>query len=99
MGIVFRVRHLRKVEAHDRNPHVAIKVLNEEVKRNPLALFALQREARKAQRIAHPNIVTVYDFDRDGTNVYIVMELLEGDSLDRVIKRAAGTGMCAKEAL
>jgi hypothetical protein len=99
MGIVFRVRDLRKVEAQDRNPYVAIKVLNEEFKRNPLALYALQREARKAQRIAHPNIVTVYDFDRDGTNVYLVMELLEGDPLDRAVKRASGTGMCAKEAL
>jgi hypothetical protein len=99
MGIVFKARDLRKEEAQDRNPYVAIKVLNEEFKRHPESLKALQREARKAQNLAHPNVVTVYDFDRDGPNVYMVMELLEGEALDRVIKRADGVGLGVKEAL
>jgi hypothetical protein len=98
MGTVFKARDLRKVEAQDDNPYVAIKILNEEFKRHPLALLCLQREARKAQLIAHPNIVTVYDFDRDGTDVYMVMELLEGESLDRVLRRLAGTGAELEEA-
>src|SRR6202020_2341272 len=67
MGTVFKSRDLRKVEAQDRNPYVAIKILNEEFRRHPQALQALQRESRKTQKLAHPNIVTVYDFDRDGT--------------------------------
>ena len=99
MGTVFKARDLRKEEAQDRNPYVAIKILNEEFKRHPQSLQALQREARKAQKLAHPNIVTVYDFDRDAANVYMVMELLEGESLDRLIKRSEGSGLVAKEAL
>ncbi len=99
MGIVFRVRDLRKEEAQDRHPYAALKVLGEDFKRHPESLKALQREARKAQNLAHPNIVTVYDFDRDGANVYIVMELLEGQPLDHYIKGLEGTGLTIAKAL
>jgi len=99
MGIVFKARDVRKEEAQDRNPYVALKILNEEFKRHPESLKALQREARKAQSLAHPNVVTVYDFDRDGANVYMVMELLEGEALDRLIRRSKGSGVELKEAL
>jgi non-specific serine/threonine protein kinase len=99
MGIVFRARDLRKEEAQDRRPHVALKVLNDEFKRHPESLKALQREARKAQNLAHPNIVTVYDFDRDGANVFMVMELLEGEPLDRMIRGLNGRGLAVAAAL
>ena len=99
MGTVYRARDLRKVEAQDRNPYVAIKVLNEDFKQHPGALQALQREARKSQKLAHPNIVTVFDFDRDGANVYMVMELLEGEPLDRLIRRKKDEGLGAKDAI
>lgn len=99
MGIVFKARDLRKEEAQDRSPYVALKVLNEEFKRHPESLKALQRESRKAQQLAHPNIVSVFDFDRDGANVFMVMELLEGEALDRVIRRNEGVGVGVQEAL
>ncbi|MGA7801904.1 MAG: serine/threonine-protein kinase, partial [Gammaproteobacteria bacterium] len=99
MGVVFKARDLRKEEAQDRNPYLAVKVLNEEFKRHPDSLKALQRESRKAQNLAHPNIVTVYDFDRDGATVYMTMEYLEGEPLDRLIKRDWPQGMPLKEAL
>jgi len=99
MGLVFKARDLRKEEAQDRNPYVAVKVLNEEFRRHPESLKALQRESRKAQNLAHPNVVTVYDFDRDGGNVFMVMELLEGEALDRLIRRTQGQGLELKEAL
>jgi serine/threonine protein kinase len=84
MGIVYKSLDHVTAEFKDRNPYVAIKLLNEEFKRHPLAVRALQREARKAQKLAHPNIVSVFDFDRDGGNVYMVMELLIGQSLDQL---------------
>ena len=99
MGIVFKARDLRKEEAQDRNPWVAIKLLNEEFRRHPESLKALQRESRKAQHLAHANVVTVYDFDRDGGNVFMVMELLEGESLDRMIRDNEGSGVGIEEAL
>lgn len=86
MGFIFKAKDLRKEEAQDRNPYIAIKVLNESFKDHPEALKALQREARKSQDLSHPNIITVFDFDRDGDNVYMTMELMEGTPLDKFIK-------------
>ena len=82
MGIVYKGRDLLKVEARDRNPYVAIKVLREDFKRRDDAFIMLQREASRQQRLAHPNVVTVYDFDRTGDTIFISMELLEGTPLD-----------------
>ena len=87
MGVVFKARDQRKEEAHDRDPYVAIKFLNAEFRRHPEALMALQREARRAQALAHPNIITVHDFDRDGALIYMTMEFLDGEPLDRFIQR------------
>ena len=89
MGVVFKARDLRKEEARDRDPYVAIKFLNDEFRRRPEALMALQRETRRAQSLAHPNVVTVYDFDRDASLIYMTMEFLEGEPLDRFIQRHA----------
>ncbi|MBB6521544.1 protein kinase domain-containing protein [Pseudoteredinibacter isoporae] len=86
MGAVYKAKDLRKVEAKDRDPWVAVKVLNENFKNHPSAFISLQREARKSQTLAHPNIVQVFDFDRDGDMVYMTMELLSGASLEEVIK-------------
>jgi len=99
MGVVFKARDLRKEEAQDRNPHIAVKVLGEDFKRHPESLKALQRESRKAQNLAHPNIVTVYDFDREGPNVFMTMEYLEGTPLDKLIKGRNRQGLPQAEAL
>ena len=99
MSVVFRALDRRREEALDRQPHVAIKVLGDEFKRHPDALRALQRESRKTQRLAHPNIASVYDFDRDGPNVYMVMELLVGEPLDALLRRRGLLGLEKAEAL
>jgi len=93
MGIVYKAKDRLKVEAQDRDPYVAIKVLSEEFKTHPEAFIALQRESRKAQRIAHPNTVKVYDFDRDGDVVFMTMEYMEGKPLDQLIKQYQTTGL------
>ena len=86
MGTVYRARDLRKVEARDRHPYVAVKVLNADFRHHPDAFIALQREASKSQAIAHPNIVSIFDFDKDGDIPYMVMELLEGRELTRLLR-------------
>ena len=86
MGEVYLAIDKRKVEAQDKNPYVAFKVLGENFKRHPQAFIALQREARKTQDLAHPNIVTVYDFDRQGDTVYVTMEALSGKPMDEEIR-------------
>jgi len=93
MGTVFKALDLRKLEASDRRPYVAIKVLNLQFRGNPKSLIALQREARKAQTLAHRNIVTVYDFDRDGSVVYLTMEYLSGQPLSRILRNPNFKGM------
>jgi predicted Ser/Thr protein kinase len=99
MGIVFAALDRRKEEARDPNPHIAIKILNADFQQHPDALIALQREARKAQTLAHPNVVTVFDFDRDGASVYMTMERLRGRSLDAMVREARGRGIGREAAL
>jgi serine/threonine protein kinase len=82
MGTVYKARDRNREEFRDRQPFIALKVLSEEFKRHPDARMALQRETVRAQSLAHPNIVTVYDFDYDGPHAYMTMELLEGQTLD-----------------
>ncbi|MCB1749230.1 MAG: protein kinase [Gammaproteobacteria bacterium] len=87
MGNVFKARDLFAVEAESRNPYVAVKILNEDFRRHPKAFIAAHREAdRQQKQLAHPNIVKVLAFDRDGENVYMVMELLEGKPLNEYIR-------------
>jgi len=98
MSTVYRAVDRRKLEAHDRDPYVAVKVLNVEFRAHPDSLIALQREAKKCQRLAHPNIVRVYDFDRDGSTVYMTMEYLPGKSLAQTLRNPAFKGMSCDEA-
>jgi hypothetical protein len=93
MGTVYKALDLRKLEASDRKPYIAIKVLNVQFRGHPKSLIALQREARKAQALAHPNIVSVYDFDRDGPMVYLTMEHLSGKPLSQVLRAQGFTGL------
>lgn len=93
MGVVYKATDRLKIEAKDREPFVAIKVLSEEFKSHPESFIALQRESRKTQRIAHPNVVKVFDFDRDGDVVFMTMEYMEGRTLDQLIKQYSTTGL------
>jgi len=90
MGKVYKGIDLLKEEAKDKNPYVAIKLLNEDFRDHPEAFISLQRESSRQQKLAHPNIATVYDFDRiggPGTPVFITMELMEGEPLNDYIKK------------
>jgi serine/threonine protein kinase len=99
MGKVYKARDLLKVEAKDKNPYIAVKTLSGDFKQHPESFIALQRESSKAQRLAHPNIATVFDFDRDGGTVYMTMELMEGEELARYIKHLPAGGLPVSEAM
>lgn len=98
MGQVFKALDRRKVEANDKEPYVALKVLNQEFRGNPLSLIALQREAKRAQTLSHPNIITVYDFDRDGARVFMSMAYLQGHPLNQLIRDLREHGLPFKQA-
>ncbi|MCW8875509.1 MAG: serine/threonine protein kinase [Kangiellaceae bacterium] len=99
MGTVYKAQDLRKVEAQDTNPYVAAKVLNNDFKEHPDSFIALQREASRSSKLAHPNIVTVHDFDRDGDTIYMTMELLEGEDLDSLLRKKRNQGLPKQQAM
>ena len=99
MGSVFKARDLVKEEAQERNPYIALKTLNREFKNHPLSFMSLARESRKTQSLAHPNIVNVFDFDRDNDLVFMTMELLQGQPLGELIKQNLVHGIPVDQAL
>jgi TolB-like protein/Tfp pilus assembly protein PilF/predicted Ser/Thr protein kinase len=69
----------------------AIKVLKEEL--HPAALTLLREEVRKTRKLSHPNIVDVHSVNVDGPRLYVLMEYLEGKSLDALLDEEFGRGM------
>lgn len=76
-------------KAKDRllNRFVAIKILKPEFIKDPKFIDSFRRESQAAAGLSHPNIVSVYDVGKEGNIYYIVMEVLEGDTLSDVIRR------------
>jgi len=99
MGMVCQALDLRRVEADDEEPYIAIKLLSDGFRQHASAFKSLQRETKKTQALAHPNIITVYDFDRDGDTIFMTMEELDGYPLDAIIKGSTDVELNAKTAL
>ena len=87
MGLVFKARDELMAMAEDRNPYVAVKVLTKAFRQRRDAFIALQRETSKAQRLAHPNICTVFHFDKAGETIFMTMELLPGTDMREYINK------------
>ncbi|MEO8216153.1 MAG: protein kinase [Acidobacteriota bacterium] len=81
MGEVYRARDTRL----DRS--VAVKILSPELAQNEEFKQRFEREAKAISQLSHPNICTLHDVGEEGGTSYLVMELLEGESLaDRIIR-------------
>jgi serine/threonine protein kinase len=68
---------------------VAVKVLRRELADDPTFLERFRREARAAAALSHPGVAGVYDYGELGGSAFIVMELVEGETL---AERIAATG-------
>lgn len=81
MGEVYR--------AHDTRVgrDVAIKVLPQRLSRDEEARARFEREAKAVAAISHPNVLALFEFDREGDVAYVVTELLEGETLRSVLGR------------
>jgi serine/threonine protein kinase len=60
---------------------VAIKVIADQFANDPAFVERFRREAKSIARLRHPNILTIYDFGEEGKNLYIVMEIIDGQTL------------------
>src|SRR5215475_10988760 len=81
MGEVYRARDLKLKR------EVAIKILPDEFSREPERVARFQREAEVLASLNHPNIAAIYDVDEANGSRFLVLELVEGDTLADRIKR------------
>jgi hypothetical protein len=81
MGQVFLCEHtlMRRL--------VAVKLLPSGLAGDAAAVERFHREARAVARLHHPNIVTAHDADRDGDRHFLVMEYVDGPTLDQLVKQ------------
>jgi eukaryotic-like serine/threonine-protein kinase len=69
------------------NRLVALKTITNTLAHNKDLLERFYQEARAAGTLQHPNIVTIFELNKEGETPYIAMEFLEGESLERIISR------------
>jgi predicted Ser/Thr protein kinase len=81
MGVVYRARDTAIGRV------VALKMLSAELGAEDELHRRFEREAEAIGRLSHPNIVTVYDLGQSNGQLYMAMELLEGDDLRSLIER------------
>ena len=81
MGVVY--------SAHDElmGRDVAVKVMMTDLEGEPDIRARFMREAQVSAKLAHRNIVTIFDIGEDNGRLFIVMELLKGETLDRSLKQ------------
>ncbi|HEX3397545.1 MAG TPA: protein kinase [Steroidobacteraceae bacterium] len=85
MGTLFQVLDEFRLETPG-SQRLAVKVLHAAVAKRAELLAELRREFQSLQMLSHPNIVRVFEFDRDGELVFFTMELLTGAPLSRVMQ-------------
>ncbi len=96
---VYKALDCHKLATGEQDPYVALKILHPSFQLRPDWPMALQEEANKCQRLAHPNIVKVYGVYCDGATVYLTMEYLYGEPLSVQIRSGNFKGMLPEPAL
>jgi len=90
LSTVYKARDLVAAKAGLADPNVAIKIIRAAPNVDPDVIALMHREARRLRDLVHPNIVRVYDMDRQGDIHFMVMELLEGQPLSQLLRKTPG---------
>jgi serine/threonine protein kinase len=97
-GAVFKALDRFRATLPATHQFVALKILHAEGDCSEQALANLRLEFHCGQLLSHPNIVNVYELDRDGDLFFFTMELLEGEPLSNVIERLGPATMRKSQA-
>jgi hypothetical protein len=87
MASVYQARDRYRTSLGVADCFVAIKIVQPHPSR-PGSVDALGREFHNAQRLSHPNVINVYEIDREADASFYSMEFLEGERLSQLVKRA-----------
>jgi len=81
MGTVFKARDTRL------NRYVAIKALHPHVLRDSQAYRRFKNEAQISAQLSNPNVATLFDFIKEGDQSYLIMEYIDGVTIEERLKR------------
>lgn len=76
-----------------RSVYLALKLLREDLAQDPIFLRRFRREAQTLEKLKHPNIVRFYGLEQDDLLAFILMDYVEGTSLQTEIFRSQGIGI------
>ncbi|MBC7982943.1 MAG: serine/threonine protein kinase, partial [Candidatus Obscuribacterales bacterium] len=93
IGQVFGAMDLEAERAGSPNPHVTIKLIAVDLKREPQARFALQTAVNRTKSLRHLNIVSTFGIESDDNRLFVTMEPLSGRWLGDLIREARKIGI------
>src|SRR6266404_3584586 len=92
MSRVFKATDIGKTTSVSSDSHIAVKVFRSPISEDNGSFAAFRKEVQKLRGLTHPNMVRLFDCDRDGSIVFITMEYLAGPSLYAKLYGGAAAG-------
>jgi hypothetical protein len=93
IGQVFSALDEAAQSAGSPNPHVTLKFIAVDLKREPQAHYALRDAVNRSKSLRHPNVVNNYGIECDGDRLFVTMEPLAGRWLGELVREVRNAGM------